>query len=43
MAAQFVLICIVVTLAVLTVIGLAPLFWDAAGYIESVLNHAYNP
>lgn len=42
MAAKFALICIVIVLATLTVIGLAPLFWDAAGAIESILNNVYH-
>lgn len=38
----FILICTtVVVVALLTTYGLAPVLWDAAGYVEDVLNHAY--
>jgi hypothetical protein len=35
---QFIAICgVSVAIALLTVYGLSPLFWDAAGYVESIL------
>lgn len=40
-ALNFVMLCVAVTLAVITIVGLAPLFWDAAGYIESIINATY--
>lgn len=36
------LCCSIVILTLLTSYGLAPLFWDAAGAIETLLNNVYH-
>ena len=40
---NFILLCsIIITLALLTTYGLAPILWDAAGAIETMLNTIYH-
>lgn len=36
------LCAIVVVITLLTAYGLAPLMWDAAGYVEGILNNVYH-
>lgn len=43
MKISFVMLCTtIVFTALLTAYGLAPLMWDAAGYIEGILNNVYH-
>ena len=43
MKLSFITICALVTVGAFIVsIFVAPIMWDAAGYIETILNNAYN-
>ena len=44
MTLSFNAICaIVVVVSLITSVLLAPILWDAAGYVEHILNKIYNP